>query len=289
MADIKKIIGEHRETIVKKIGEYNEALKENDLAKATRAEQELKDAETAYAEAKCTEVFGELSKSENPVRAAVEMHSYLVVSHRIKREEGTVIGFEIVEDKVRQIDLIKLCEFCKLPTNWRYKVEKFNQLLALRTANELKMTKAQIKKICDSFYMSDLARQVEMGATPDSNTAICKQLQQVVDAILFEDNGKGKNIHRVNNHDVAYLLMCYTKRGKKVLSVAVAKNSYIQRLVLDVMHRIVTHKAYDLEYRMVSAEKAKKISSDAKPKAKADTKAKSESKSDEVETVVVEK
>lgn len=288
MADIKKIIGEHRETIVKKIGEYNEALKENDLAKATRAEQELKDAETAYAEAKCTEVFGELSKSENPVRAAVEMHSYLVVSHRVKREEGTVIGFEIVEDKVRQIDLIKFCEFCKLPTNWKYKVEKFNQLLALRTANELKMTKAQIKKICDSFYMSDLARQVEMGATPDSNTAICKQLQQVVDAILFEDNGKGKNIHRVNNHDVAYLLMCYTKRGKKVLSVAVAKNSYIQRLVLDVMHRIVTHKAYDLEYRMVSAEKAKKVS-DTKPKAKTDTKSKSEPKSDEVETVVVEK
>lgn len=288
MADIKKIIGEHRETIVKKIGEYNEALKENDLAKATRTEQELKDAETAYAEAKCTEVFGELSKSENPVKAAVEMHSYLVVSHRVKREEGTVIGFEIVEDKVRQIDLIKFCEFCKLPTNWKYKVEKFNQLLALRTANELKMTKAQIKKICDSFYMSDLARQVEMGATPDSNTAICKQLQQVVDAILFEDNGKGKNVHRVNNHDVAYLLMCYTKRGKKVLSVAVAKNSYIQRLVLDVMHRIVTHKAYDLEYRMVSAEKAKKAS-DTKPKAKADAKPKSEPKSDEVETVVVEK
>lgn len=288
MADIKKIIGEHRETIVKKIGEYNEALKENDLAKATRTEQELKDAETAYAEAKCTEVFGELSKSENPVKAAVEMHSYLVVSHRVKREEGTVIGFEIVEDKVRQIDLIKFCEFCKLPTNWKYKVEKFNQLLALRTANELKMTKAQIKKICDSFYMSDLARQVEMGATPDSNTAICKQLQQVVDAILFEDNGKGKNIHRVNNHDVAYLLMCYTKRGKKVLSVAVAKNSYIQRLVLDVMHRIVTHKAYDLEYRMVSAEKAKKVS-DTKPKAKAGAKPKSEPKSDEVETVVVEK
>ena len=288
MADIKKIIGEHRETIVKKIGEYNEALKENDLAKATRTEQELKDAETAYAEAKCTEVFGELSKSENPVKAAVEMHSYLVVSHRVKREEGTVIGFEIVEDKVRQIDLIKFCEFCKLPTNWKYKVEKFNQLLALRTANELKMTKAQIKKICDSFYMSDLARQVEMGATPDSNTAICKQLQQVVDAILFEDNGKGKNVHRVNNHDVAYLLMCYTKRGKKVLSVAVAKNSYIQRLVLDVMHRIVTHKAYDLEYRMVSAEKAKKVS-DTKPKAKAEAKPKSEPKSDEVETVVVEK
>lgn len=283
MADIKKIISDNRENIVKKIGEYNAALKENDLAKAAYAEQELKEAEAAYAEAKCIEVFGELAKSENPVKAAVAMHSYLVVSHRPLREDGVVTGFEIVEDKVRQIDLVKFCEFCKLPTMWKYAVEKFNQLLAMRTATELKMTKAQIKKICNSFYMSDLARQVEMGGTPDSNTAICKQLQQVIDGIMFEDNGKGKNVHRVNNHDVAYLLMCYTKRGKKTLSVAVAKNAYIHRLVLDVMHRVVTGKAYDLEYRMVSADKAKKVS---------DTKVKAEAKAEpaaEVETVVVEK
>lgn len=283
MADIKKIISDNRENIVKKIGEYNAALKENDLAKAAHTEQELKEAETAYAEAKCIEVFGELAKEENPVKAAVAMHSYLVVSHRPMREDGVVTGFEIVEDKVRQIDLVKFCEFCKLPTLWKYAVEKFNQLLALRTATELKMTKAQIKKICDSFYMSDLARQVEMGATPDSNTAICKQLQQVIDGIMFEDNGKGKNVHRVNNHDVAYLLMCYTKRGKKTLSVAVAKNAYIHRLVLDVMHRVVTGKAYDLEYRMVSADKAKKVSD---TKVKTETKAKPAA---EVETVVVEK
>lgn len=282
MADIKKIISDNRENIVKKIGEYNEALKENDLAKATRTEKELKDAEAAYAEAKCVEVFGELSQSENPVKAAVAMHSYLVVSHRVMREEGSVVGFEIVEDKVRQIDLVKFCEYIKVPTMWKYSVEKFNQLLALCTATELKMTKAQIKKICDSFYMSDLARQVEMGGTPDSNTAICKQLQQVFDAILFEDNGKGKNVYKVNNHDVAYLLMCYTKRGKKVLSVAVAKNAYIHRLVLDVMHRVVTGKAYDLEYRMISAEKAAKKVAEIKPEPE-----KNETKT--TETVVVDK
>lgn len=282
MADIKKIISDHRENIVAKIGEYNEALKANDLAKTAHIEQELKDAEAAYAEAKCTEVFAELAKEENPVKAAVAAHSYLVVSHRPLREDGVVKGFEIVEDKVRQIDLVKFCEFCKLPTSWKYAVEKFNQLLAMRTATELKMTKAQIKKICDSFYMNDLARKVEMGDTPDSNTAICKQFQQVVDEVLFEDNGKGKNVFRVNNHDVAYLLMCYTKRGKKTLTVAVAKNAYIHRLVLDVMHRIVTNKSYDLEYRMVSADKAKKNADTKEVKAEP-------AKVDAVETVVVEK
>ena len=100
--------------------------------------------------------------------------------------------------------------------------------------------------------------------------------------VEIEDNGKGKNVFRVNNHDVAYLLMCYTKRGKKTLTVAVAKNAYIHRLVLDVMHRIVTNKSYDLEYRMVSADKAKKNADTKEVKAEP-------AKVDAVETVVVEK
>lgn len=282
MADIKERISMLHQDIVAKINEYNEVLKENDLAKATRIEQELKETESSYAELKSVEVFGELKEKENPVREAIATHSYLVVSHKTLREDGVVKGFEIIEDKVRQIDLVKFCEFCKLDTMWKYGVERFNQLLAMRAATELKMTKAQIKKICDSFYMNELARQIEMGGTPDSNTAICKQLQQVLDAILFEDNGKGKNVYRVNNHDVAYLLMCYTKRGKKTLSIAVAKNAYMHRLVMDVAHRIVTGKAYDLEYKMISDAKV------STTKAKTTTKKVVEKPAEE-ETVVVEK
>lgn len=287
MAEIKEKISELREEVVEKINKYNEALKENDLAKATRFEQELKETEASYAELKSVEVFTELKGKENPIREAIITHSYFVISHRVLREDGVVKGFEIVEDKVRQIDLVKFCKFCNLDTMWQYNVERFNQLLAMRAANELKMTKAQIKKICDSFYMNDLARQVEMGGTPDSNTAICKQLQQVLDALLFEDNGKGKNVYRVNNHDVAYLLMCYTKRGKKTLSVAVAKNAYMHRLVMDVAHRIVTGKTYDLEYRMISDTKVSKVKEIEKKETS--KKAKVEEKPVEEETVLVEK
>ena len=284
MADIKKLLSQQHDEIAAKIGEYNAALKENDFATMSRVEGELKEAEASYAETKCTEVFTELAKAESPVKAAIAAHSYLVVSHRNKRGEGGVIeGFEIVEDKVRQIDLVKFCDFCHLSTMWQYAVERFNQLLALRAATELKMSKAQIKQICDSFYMNKLARQIELGETPDSNTAICKQLQQVLDGILYEDNGKGKNVYRVNNHDVAYLLMCYTKRGKKTLSVAVAKNAYMHRLIADVAHRIVTNKAYDLEYRMISAEKVQK----AKAEAAAEKKAAKATVT--AETIVVEK
>lgn len=249
MADIKKIVNDARDEIVKKIDAYNTALKENDAAKANCIEQELRGAEAAYAEVKCVEVFGELAKKENPVEAAVAMHSYLVVSHKVKRDNGVIVGFEIVEDKSRDIDLVKFCEYCRVPTLWKYKVERFNKLLALRLANELKMTKAQIKRLCEKFHMSEQARQLELGETPDSNTQICKRLQEIFDEVLFEDNGKGKNTYKVNNHDVAYLLSCYSKRGKKTCSVSVAKTAYMHRLLLDVMHRVVTNKVYDLEYR----------------------------------------
>lgn len=284
MADIKKTLSELKSDALAKVEEYNDALKKNDFAVMTRAEGELKEIEASYAEAKSVEVFTELSKKEKPVLEAIITHSYFVIGHKTIKENGVVMGFELFEDKVRQIDLVKFCKFCKLDTTWAYAVERFNQLLTLRAANELKMTKAQIKKICDSYYMSDLARKVEMGETPDSNTAICKQLQQVLDGILFEDNGKGKNVYRVNNHDVAYLLMCYSKRGKKVLTVAVAKSAFVHRLVMDVAHRIVTNKTYDLEYKMV-AEKA----TDKKAEVEKTKVAKADAKKAEPAEVVVEK
>lgn len=256
--NVLKRLAELRKEIEGYIDDYNKAMKENDLAKAMSIEAKLRETEGEYAAEKATEVFNELAKAENPIKAAVEKHSYLVVGHRAEREEGVITGFVLVEDKVRQIDLVKFCKHCKLDTKWQYLVEKFNQLLALRAANELKLGKKEIAKISDSFYMNKLAREVEMGGTPDSNTAICKQLQMIIDAVLFLDNGKGKNSVKANNHDIAYLLMCYTKRGKKKLSVAIAKNSFVHSLVMDVMHRIVTGKTYDLEYKMVKTEEVSK-------------------------------
>lgn len=312
MADIKKKIDDLHKDIVEKISDINKCLKEKerDVAKLHVLDDDLKEIEREYAKAKCVEVFDQLKNEENPVKAAIIMHSYFTTSHSYTRaDNGAITSIKIVEDKPRQIDLVKLCKHCGLPADWQYKVEKFNQLLAMKTATDLKMNKTQIKKICDSFYMSKLAKEIDMGATPTSNTAICKQLQQIFDAVLFEvsdktkteakseapakNTKKVKNIHRVNNHDVAYLLMCYSKRGKKKLSVAVAKNSYVHRLVMDIMHRVVTGKTYDLEYRTIKKKDSAEVSAkdetpvNADVETKADTKA--EVSAEEVETIVIEK
>ena len=263
MVDINKEVLERRNAIQEKINAYNDALKKSSVKDMTRLDGELKDAEAAYLESRTEQVFGLLAKNEKPIKAAIEMHSYTTVSHKTHYTDSNLDGYVLVDDKVIQIDLVKFCKFCHLPTTWELLVERFNLLMAMRTANELKLSKEKIAKLHDSFYMQDLARRIEMGETPDSNTAICKLLQKVIDAIIFEDNGSGKNVYRVNNHDVAYLLMCYTKRGKKTLSVSVAKHAYIHRLIADIAHRLVTGKSYDIEYRMVQST-GRKVSAPAK-------------------------
>lgn len=250
MTNNQKMLNEHETRIDEKIAEYNKAIEDgvsiNDLAKL---EEEIKDAEVDYAEAKRTEVFEICKNSPKPIFTAIEMHHYEVFGHKTTKDEEVITGVEKVS-KTKQIDLVKLCKYCGLDTAWQYMVEKFNQLLAARTAKELGLTEAQIRKLKDSFAMNKIARDLEMGETPDSNTKMCKMLQTILNGFMFEAGENGENIYKVNSHDVKYLVACYTKRGKKFLSVSVAKSEYIHRLVADIAHRVLMGKAYDLEYKM---------------------------------------
>lgn len=288
----------HEKTINESIAKYNKALRDKDLDAMTEAEVALAKAESDYAASKCDEVYELLKAQESPLKAAIIQHHYVVIRHKTLRKDGAIIGFEVSEREV-QIDLVHFCKAARLDATWQFTVEKFNQLLAVRAAHELGLSNAEVRKLKDSFYMNNLARAIDMGDTPDSNTAICKQLQQVIDAILFEDNGKGKNSHRVNNHDVAYLVMSYTRRGKKALSIAVAKNTFVHRLVADVFHRVLTGKVYTLEYQMTSAasdaaptqvpESNSKAASKAEPKKAAAKTTKAKAAKAEAEVVEVEK
>ena len=156
-----------------------------------------------------------------------------------------------MRERRAQIDLVKLCKALGIAHLWEYKVEKFGNLLCMRAAKELGWSDAQIKQIERLYYCNALSRKEDMGTVPTSNNQIVKLLQQVIDAVLPLDAETGKSKYRCNSHDVAYLLMAYTKRnGKKKLTIEVAKNSFVHRLVMDVMHRIVTGATYDLKYQM---------------------------------------
>ncbi len=249
--------------VKKSIEGYNAAIIANDLSAVSRAEKDLKSAEGKYNEQSMMECFDACKHTDNYVLEAVKVHDYEVVGHKpVRDDNGNILFAELVK-KNKAIDLAKLHTHVTNGSTalWQYKTEKMGCLLCKRLATELGLSSAEIAKIDRMYYMSDFARKEELGVNPVSNTQMVRLLQTVVDSILFmemEGDNKGRNALRVNNHDVAYLLNCYAKRdNKKILTVSVAKVSYINSLILDVLHRLVTGKSYDVSYKLTKLEDVK--------------------------------
>lgn len=265
----EKSLAQIRAELEAAVDAYNAAVKANDMKAAAHSEQMLKESEDEYLSEMQWQVFCALKQTDKPIVEAVRKYSFTILKHRTVKVDGVVTGVELVE-RERQIDLVKFCKHCEFDVTWQYKVEKFGQLLTMRAAKELNMTPAEVKAIASTYYMSELSRKEKLGETPMSNTQIVRVLQSVIDAFLFEAGENGANIYKVNNHDVAYLLMCYTKRGRGLLTVQVAKTGFVHSLILDVCHRIVTGKVYGVEYKM-----AKEKDNGLKPAEKKPAKAKS--------------
>lgn len=304
MTKIDEILAERESAIDNKIAEYNRAVKVKSAAELANIEQELKDEEVRYMEAKQIKIFAGLKEKENPILEACKMYRFEVLGHKINKTDGIITGAQ-KEIKERQIDLLKLCKSALLDTDWYTDLGKFNQLLTLRAGKNLGMTDAKILDKCDSIYMRDLIKELNAGKTPTSNTNVIKALQAIFDKLLFVDNGKGKNKYKVNNHDLGFIDMCYSKRSNKGrLTVSLAKTSFVNCLLMDIMYRVVNDLVYSIDGQMrekTEAEKAKAepesaekpaeekpVEAEAEAKPKKTTKAKTAKKAKaEAETVEV--
>lgn len=227
---------------------YNEALLAKNLSAKAEAEENLKGALKEYKKQKLDSVLYHLKQEENPVMAAVRQLTYPVMRSKIVREEGIETGIELVETNVR-IPLVKVCEYCGLSTVWQYKVEKLALLLSLRAAKELKIPAAEMKRMTKDFRMNELARKVELGETPESNTQIVAMIQNIMDDLL---PGAGK----ANSHDAAYAWMTCTRAGREAKTVKVCDPRTAHNIMIDVMNRIVTKGRYEVDYRKVKDSKA---------------------------------
>lgn len=258
MSNINERLTNLRENALKNVDEYTKAICNNDFRAMNDLDLKLKDIEKEYIRVKSKAVYEECLASDNPVWEAISRLTYKVIAHKDVKENGVLIRRELNVDKEREIDLLDLCKYSiqsknakQLDTKWEYPVMSLNQMFCLRSAQALGFSPNETKAIETTYFMSQLAKRVEVGETPVSNTQLCKTLQSVIDGILFLDDGKGKNTYKANSRDIEYILMCYTKQGKKALSVQVAKHDFMRRLVTKVMYRIVTDGKYTLDYKKI--------------------------------------
>lgn len=230
------------EELVQKYNEYNQEKRYDKLAAVNDdIDQHVKDYQ-AFAWKECSLM---LSHCEDPMLAAVKQLNYKVI--RIVDGKASGIDADIpvrsIEEVERPINLLQLHKDVKggigVNKQWNYEVEKLNFLLTVQTAKDLGIDP---KEINDSYAMSQIAREINMGKTPTSNTNLLKTIQRIVTAMI----GEG---YKATSHDVNFLHKIYTRKSRRALCVACANHKFMRQYMMEVCHHIVTGNPYSLDYK----------------------------------------
>lgn len=192
------------------------------------------------------EAFDMLKATEDPMLEACRQLTYPTIRIVDKKvgEEKQKIPVTSIEDSERQIDLLKLHRHCGgigKDKDWSGIIEKFNYLLTAQKAIDLGIDP---QGISDSYAMSEIAEKYDMGKNPTSKTNILKSLRTVVAAMLGEEFA-----NKAVSHDVNFLISIYSRKSRKALTVTCANHRYMRNYVMEICHRIVTDKTYNIEYK----------------------------------------
>lgn len=274
-------IAEIKTDLETRINAYNAAINADDT-KATELEKldnETSELEKEYTRAALHATALELLDNPAPMLAAATALTFEVLKHKDKEDENGIKSREIVTAE-RPLDFVALESFFVergkkfgAESTWVYKVAAFNRLLCMRTAQSIG---ADVKTVAEKFATPTQARDIDLGKTPTSNTQLLKQLQIIIDSMLYAEGEKG-NIYKANSHDVGYLLSLYAKKGRGVLSVAAARPKYLEKLIAEILHRIVSEKSYNIEFKEKKDRASGKI--DPKPAGAVESARKSAKKS----------
>lgn len=221
---------------------YNEAVQTANFSESAKLDEQITNTVNEYTSVARDGAFEHCKNTGDPMLEAVKVLSFSSIAVKDEKTEDDKIPVRGVIDREKPIDLLKLNKFCGgigATKEWAATIQKFNLLLTCQKAVDLGISP---KAINDSYAMSDLARQIDLGKTPTSKTNILKTLQTVVTAML----GDG---YKATSHDVNYLLSIYSKKNRKALSVTCANHTYLTRYMAEVCHRIVTGESYEVVYK----------------------------------------
>lgn len=235
-------LAELKSSVEEQVKVFNDAVQNGRFEESTKADKAMTDTINEYTATVRDMCFEECKATDDPMLAAVKTLSYVTIGVKDEQKGDDKVPVRVIVDKERQIDLLKLDKFCGgigADPNWMHVAQKMNFLLTAQKAKDLGLDPA---KVNDSYAMSEIARQFEMGKNPTSKTNLLKTLQMVVTAMV----GDG---HKATSHDVNFLLSVYSKKNRKALTVSCANHRNFRGYVMEVCHRIVTVKSYELEYK----------------------------------------
>lgn len=228
-----------------KVKDYNEAMLDHRFDDASKLDAEIAEKISEYGELTRDICLMECAETSDPMLEAVKRLEYETLAVKDSKEDGSDFKVRTIVDRVKPIDPVKLNEFVSggigHNKDWELLIEQFNLRMTLKVAEDIGVDP---KGINDSYYMSKLARDVDLGKTPCSKTNLLKTLQLIVSAMIGDD-------YKAITHDVNYLLAVYSKKSRKALSVTVSNHKQMRALCMEICHRIVTGGRYDIDYKKI--------------------------------------
>ena len=223
------------------VKDYNDAIQNGKYEDATKAEKAMTEKVNEYTATVRDMCFEDCKNTDNPMLTAVTTLSYVTIGVKDEQKGDDKVPVRAIVDKERQIDLLKLSTY--------ESDEEIKPVFVSRMPNH-KVTGAahavdlgiNPKAVNDSYAMSEIAREFDMGKNPVSKTNLLKTLQTVITAMLGEQ-------YKATSHDVNFLMSVYSKKNRKALTVTCSNHRYFRNYLAEVCHRIVTGKSYELDYR----------------------------------------
>lgn len=242
---VKKLTGLRTE-VESLVASYNEAYQAGKFEESLKLSKAIEEKVNEYTSVARDDTFEACKNSADPMLTAVTMLSFVTIGTKDEQKGDDAIPVRIVVDKERQIDLFKLYKYCGekgigADPKWLYMAEQLNMLLTAQKAQDLGLDP---KVVNDSFAMSNIAREIDLGKSPTSKTNILKTLQGIITAML----GEG---YKATSHDVNFLMSTYSKKNRKALTVTTANHKTLRGLLAEICHRIVTDKQYAVDYKAV--------------------------------------
>jgi len=206
--DYAEIARKARASVDAELASAKSALESKNLDAYEAAKNSLATKIGEYNDAIRNEKFAEFAASENPLKTAIKQ--FYITSYRAKethdKETGKTTDISLASNERTRIDAETFCEFAGLDKTWIHECGELLALLQLRKTDIYTLAPSELLE--KSYYFISALRKKAKGETPDSNTKIVALLQKIVDETIFEADENGKNVFKCTHRDIAFIEDC---------------------------------------------------------------------------------
>lgn len=199
------------------------------------------------------QAYSGFAATDEPLATAIR--TFYITTYKIKeahdKDTGKTVSIDTIPNEKTRIDIEDFVEFAGLDKEWIHDCAKLLALLQLRKTDIYTLKPSELAE--KSYFFMSAVRKKKDGETPDSNTKIVAMLQKIVDAAIFEDNGKGLNKHKCTYRDVAFIEDCAHQFDPKAKAgIKSLKTRGFQTVMVSVLYTMLTGENYIVSNAKIS-------------------------------------